>query len=224
MRPPAIKILDRRVLARDGCARARQPRGWHQRFSGGRRVNCESAPRLPAWCVRRVLDDPLQSPHLLTWREGEEVARVVRIDVNPDCPWPELRGLEVILTEIEGGRAEGGDFLRGVWQPLPRGGARDFLLICRICGRPRRHLYGWSVFGSSVSSSTWLCRRCAGLRYASEGGALWYRTRFRLFGFSLQDEQWPRPEPWNPELKKQAASPARARVPFVPAARGKRAP
>jgi hypothetical protein len=178
-----------------------QSRGWNGRFMGGLRVNCERAPRLPARCIRWVLDDPRQSPYLLTWRESDDVARTARAEKNPNPPWPELRGLEVILTEVVGGRRAGGDFLRGAWRSLPRGGARDFLLICPECQRPRRHLYGWQVFDSFVSSSRWRCRQCAGLRYASEGGALWYRSRFRLFGFRLPDERWPRPEPWDPELK-----------------------
>jgi hypothetical protein len=185
----------------------RQRRGWNGHFTGGLRVNCEAAPRLPAWCIRRVLDDPRQPPYVFAWREGEEVVRAVKIEVNPDCPWPELQGLEVVLSEVEEGRAEGGDFLSGVLRSLPRGGTRDFLLICPDCRKPRRHLYGWRVFDSHVSASGWRCRRCAGLRYASEGGALWYRSRFRLFGFSLPDEQWPRPEPWDPEMTKQASEP-----------------
>jgi len=174
------------------------------RFAGNLRVNCEKVPRLPAWAVRRVLDDPAQTPHVLIWRESEEeIAEAVRIEVNPECPWPELRGLEVIVSRLEDGRPAGGDFLHGVFRPLPRGGAREFLLVCQECQKPRRHLYAWNVWGWRLQSSPrWPCRRCAGLRYASEGGALLIRSRHWLvkaLDGALGMNREPRPGPWDPE-------------------------
>jgi hypothetical protein len=41
------------------------------------------------------------------------------------------------------------------------------------------------------------CRTCAGLRYASEGGALLIRSR-RVMGRLLGVGRSPRPEPWEP--------------------------
>ncbi len=194
-----------RARAREGYGGTAQPRRSGGRFSGGLRVNCERVPRLPAWVVRRVLDDPRQTPHVLVWRESdEEIAETVRIEVNPECPWPELQGLEVIVSRLEDGEPAGGDFLRGVFRPLPRGGAREFLLVCSECQKPRRYLYAWSVWGWRLhSSSRWPCRGCAGLRYASEGGALLIRSRHWLakaLDRALGMNREPRPWPWDPEL------------------------
>jgi hypothetical protein len=61
------------------------------------------------------------------------------------------------------------------------------LLICPYCGIPRRGLYGWELGGhytSIVTRSTWGCRKCNLLRYASEGGALLIRPRGTLPSYS----------------------------------------
>lgn len=62
---------------------------------------------------------------------------------------------------------------------LPRGNGRDLFLMCRRCARLRRKLYAWEARGpyaSSARTTDWQCRTCAGLRYASEGGALVLRS------------------------------------------------
>ena len=87
---------------------------------------------------------------------------------------------------------------------LRRYGGQDFLLACPYCGSLRRALYGWTPRGeytSSAQTSTWQCRRCAGLRYASEGGGLVHRGRgaiARLFEAALGPCRSERPEPWYP--------------------------
>jgi hypothetical protein len=90
------------------------------------------------------------------------------------------------------------------WRPMPRNGGRNLLLFCWHCGKFRRSLYGWEAGGrytSSAQSSDWQCRSCAGLRYASEGGALvhWGRgalaRMFETFAGPLRSE---RPQPWHP--------------------------
>jgi hypothetical protein len=173
--------------------RGRQARGWHEHFAGEPRVNCEGIPRLPAWAIRWILEDPRKVPYLVFWRnDSGGIADVVRVEINPNCPWPELQGLEVATS-----RPDGGCFLHGARRPLPRGGGRDFLLVCTDCHRPRRYLYAWTNWKGHVRPVRWPCRRCAGLRYASEGEALTHRSR-SLWGRLLGDWREERPGPWNP--------------------------
>jgi len=49
----------------------------------------------------------------------------------------------------------------------------------------------------AVRRANWECRKCAGLRYASEGGALLIRSRGRL-GRLFGVGRIARPEPWLP--------------------------
>jgi excisionase family DNA binding protein len=58
-----------------------------------------------------------------------------------------------------------------------------------------------AFFENAPSQSAWECRRCAGLRYSSEGGALNFRTRgasadLRALTAFLGPAR--RPEPWLP--------------------------
>jgi len=145
--------------------RERQARGWHEHFTGERRVNCEGIPRLPAWAIRWIIEDPRKVPYAIFWRNSSGgIADMVRVEINPDCPWLELQGLEVAMT-----RPDDGCFLHGVRRPLPRGGGSDFLLVCPECFKPRRYLYAWGNRMGRVIPVRWPCRSCAGLRYASEG-------------------------------------------------------
>jgi hypothetical protein len=122
---------------------------------------------------------------MIFWRNSSGgIADMVRVEINPDCPWPELQGLEVIVS-----RPDGGDFLYGVRRLLPRGGGSDFLLACTECHRPRRYLYAWSNWMGRVMRVRWPCRRCAALRYASEG----VYDPWRAAHGSYQ-----RPDTWNP--------------------------
>ncbi len=168
----------------------------------GRRVNCERVPALPAWAVGRVLDDPRKIPYLFVWKSPsdgtvQEVARVAA-EVAPD-PLPRETG----WVEIK--RADGWcSFIRTVVSPLPRNRGKARLLVCPYCQAPRRALYGWTPggrFTNSVQRTHWQCRVCAGLSYASEGGALVFRGRgaiARLFEQRFGPCRSPRPEPWEP--------------------------
>ncbi len=166
------------------------------RFAGNR-VNCEGVPALPAWAVRWCLDDPRRIPYLLIWRspwteEVQEAVRVARYIPRP--PFPPRDDL------VEVKRTDGSVcILRFVWQELPRNGGRSLLLKCHYCGIPRRALYGWEASRQThtVTRATWECRACAGLRYASEGGALLIRSRGWLGGL-LGVGRSDRPEPWFP--------------------------
>jgi len=53
-----------------------------------------------------------------------------------------------------------------------------------------------------AAKADWGCRRCNGLRYASEGGALVLRGGLisRLLGRPLADVRAPRPEEWLPYI------------------------
>jgi hypothetical protein len=67
-----------------------------------------------------------------------------------------------------------------VLRPLPRNGGMVRLLICPFCRISRRGLFAWESGGqytTSVVRSSWGCRRCYTLRYASEGAALVQRGR-----------------------------------------------
>ena len=87
-----------------------------------------------------------------------------------------------------------------IQRPLPRHGGATVLLLCNRCERPRRALYGSEAIkhASYMLRADWLCRRCANLSYASEGGALVYRSRWGvtrlLSGLRLDS----RPPCWEP--------------------------
>jgi hypothetical protein len=162
----------------------------------GRRVNCEQVPLLPGWAVAKVLEDPRKIPYSLAWkgRSSETVQETVRVTLCDE------------IGTIEISRGERSDFIRTVLRLLPRNGGSCRLLICPHCQIPRRGLYGWKPggrFTTSVVRSSWACRACNGLRYASEGGALRERGRFaRLFEATAGRRFHPeRPEPWLPHIE-----------------------
>jgi len=122
---------------------------------------------------------------------GSAAREVVRVSTYGQFPadWAEIR-------RPDGTR----DLIRTLLRPLPRNGGKARLLICPYCKIPRRGLYGWGLGGhytSSVMRSTWGCRKCNLLRYASEGGALLIRPRGTL-GFVFETGHSPRPESWLP--------------------------
>jgi hypothetical protein len=157
----------------------RAERGWHEYYDGFR-VNCESVPRLSAWIVRCVLDDPRHVPYFLFWRwmDRGEPKEVLGIRGRPTSE--EL----VELKRIDGSSVA----VHSVRRRLPHNGGSALLLNCPCCSRLCRHLYGWSVSGKRVVRSVWKCRNCAGLRYTSEGSYV----RFRWLG------GYPRTSPWDP--------------------------
>jgi hypothetical protein len=181
-----------------------------RRYDGkffGRRVNCERVPLLPAWAVRRVLCDPRRIPYLLIWKSPSdgEVKEAVRVSDLGSTPYqPEAQSIEVK-------RSDGSVVhLRVFKRPLPRNIGNYLLLACPFCCFLRRALYGWESGGQHTSSalrSLWKCRACAGLRYASEGGALVFRSRCAIL--RPLAALWPsqRPDPWHPLV---FASPADA--------------
>jgi hypothetical protein len=169
----------------------------------GRRVNCEQVPLLPTWAVGQFLDDPRDIPYLLIWTsrsEGtvQEAVRITRESSHAASSHP-LTGQWTGWIEIK--RPDGDcTYIRTARRLLPRNGANALFLVCQGCQKERRAVYGWVSGGqytTSVYRSHWQCRRCTGLRYATEGGALMFRGRGRLgraFGVMRSD----RPEPWYP--------------------------
>jgi len=169
----------------------------------GRRVNCEHVPLLPSWAVAKMLDDPRKIPYLLIWKSEHdgEIKEAVRI--APHYETPGLGGLDwtgaVEIKRHDGTR----NFIRTLLRPLPRNRGSVRLLICPYCNTGRRALYGWQPGGQYTSSSVtcpWQCRSCAGLRYASEGEALVFRSRW-AFARLIEGQfgcRSPRPESWLP--------------------------
>lgn len=169
----------------------------------GRRVNCERVPLLPAWVVGRLFDDPRNIPYLLVWTDPEDGSPrdTIRISAKIDPPVlfpPDWTDVFEIKRPIQGR-----NFIRTILRRLPRNGGEARLLGCPYCDRWCRGLYGWEPGGQyihSVEMCSWRCRRCAKLRYASEGGGLIHRHR----GASGQQFdaafgcRTDRPEPWLP--------------------------
>ena len=171
--------------------RRKQGRGNHQRFLGfWARLNCENMPVIPAWLVRRCLDDPRKIPYLLVWKDERdgEIKEAVRL----------ARFAGTFDDHVELKRTDGSStVLRIVWRTLPRNGGRALLLRCPYCDTPRRHVYGWewdsfSGWSNRVRRTDWCCRSCNRLRYSSEGGYLCGPRMFRVLG------NLPRPESWLP--------------------------
>ena len=143
-----------------------------QRIKGrffGPRVNCEQVPLLPAWDVRRVLDDPRKIPYLLFWscpQDGAIKDAVRATRVPPPACFPGVEAIELRRS------ARSVSDLHVFRRPMPRNGGCDVLLECPGCHRLKRALYGWTAGGTTTHSAflaQWQCRDCAGLRYASEG-------------------------------------------------------
>jgi hypothetical protein len=168
---------------------------WRGRFFS-LRVDCERVPLLPAAIVRRILADPDWNRYQLIWLNEwtgviEELVWVKRV-VAPFFP-----NVEAIEVERPGKSTTDLHLFR---RSLPRNGGNDLFLECPGCRTLRRALYGWSAGGATIRSvyrPQWQCRECAGLRYASEGGALLVRSRGAL-GRMLGVGRAPRPSPWLP--------------------------
>jgi hypothetical protein len=162
------------------------------------RLNCENMPVIPAWLVRRCLDDPRRISYLLVWkdeRHGGEIKEAVRVARYVEPSHSRTTDNYVELKRTDGSLT----VLSIVWRTLPRNGGRALLLVCSYCKTPRRHVYGWEWDSSSgwsnrVRSVSWRCRSCARLRYSSEGGYLRPGVMFRAFG------NLPRPESWLPDV------------------------
>jgi hypothetical protein len=148
-----------------------------------------------------MLDDTRKIPYLLIWKNHsdgtvKEAARIAPYYEAAGRGGPDWTGAFEIKRH-DGSR----DFIRTLLRTLPRNRGRVRLLIYPYCSIPRRGLYGWRPggrFTNSVQRSTWGCRKCNGLRYASEGGAL------------------PDPSPWNagPRIRNWSLTAPRALAPL----------
>ena len=174
-------------------------RGWGGRFLGPR-VNCENAPCLPAEALAWVLDDPRKLPYLLIWKE-ESSGKLIEPARVAACSEMDRERARAKCLEIK--RADGSkNWMLTIERPLPRNGGKARLIICPRCQRLRLALYPWKLNPSkprAVFISTWQCRLCAQLRYASEGGALVFRPSTELGPLIEAIEgpsRSPRPEPW----------------------------
>jgi hypothetical protein len=119
---------------------------------------CESVPRLPAWAVRAVLDDPRDVPYLLLWMNQATIKEAVRL-------WPQLPAPNWVHLKRANGTCQVIPTIRAC---LPRNGGTALLLSCTSCHRARRYLYDSSVCSQQLGPSSWKCRTCAGLRYRLE--------------------------------------------------------
>ncbi len=180
----------------------KQARGWHQHFIGSwARLNCENMPVVPAWLVRRCLDDPRKTPYLLVWKDKRdgEIMEAVRLARYVDPHDASAAQGDVELKRTDGSAT----VLRFVWRMLPRNGGRALLLVCSYCNTPRRQVYGWewdwySGWSNRVRNVGWRCRSCARLRYSSEGGHLRPGFRGNLGAMFRALGNLPRPESWLP--------------------------
>jgi len=163
----------------------------------GTRVNCEQVPLLPASLVREVLEDRYGGTCALIWQDpwDGEIKETAEIKhVPPPVCFSFVDAVEVVRPSI------GITDLHIFRKPLPRNGGYDSFLECPNCRRLRRSLYGWSAgcwTMHSASRCPWQCRECAGLSYASEGGALVVRSRGKL-GKILGVSRAVRPHSWLP--------------------------
>lgn len=183
----------------------------------GPRLNCEDVPLLPAEAVARMLNDPRQVSYLLVWKRRSDDTIREGVRVTPRHGDIEAQDGQDGTALVEVKRFDGtSNFIRTLLRPLPRnrGGVR--FLICPNCQSPRRGLYGWKPDGwlpPRVVRTTWRCRKCNGLRYASEGGALVQRGRgavARLMAMSGGFLRSDRPAPWYPHVSSSPYEAAKA--------------
>ncbi|HYL65297.1 MAG TPA: hypothetical protein VE077_21990 [Candidatus Methylomirabilis sp.] len=126
--------------------RRKQGRGLHQHFIGSwARLNCEEMPVIPAWLVRRCLDDPRRIPFLLVWKrehDGKimEVVRLARYEGDDNY---------VVIKRTDGDYT----VLRIVWRTLPRNGGRALLPHCFLCNTPSLLWLGMGQFFGVVKQS-----------------------------------------------------------------------
>jgi hypothetical protein len=154
---------------------SRRARDGDGRFRGARR-NLDAVPRLPAKAISTFLADPRGIPYVALWTDQEDgrIARVSRLERGEWSEADEQRPGMVQLRDVDG---DAGIGLVRVAMPRRDGQSHGerLLLTCFDCERARQHLYAASIDGGC----DWLCRRCSGLRYASEGlyvGAKWWRA------------------------------------------------
>ena len=60
--------------------RRKQRHGSHGHFLGfWARLNCENMPVIPAWLVRRNLEDPRRIPYLLVWKDDRHDGKIMEV-------------------------------------------------------------------------------------------------------------------------------------------------
>ena len=143
----------------------KSPKGRKNGRFDGYRMNCEYVPCLPARVVSQCLSDPRRVPYLLIWR-GRWSAKLMEV-ARLASPYPTQDWFKIGWVEVK--RADGSKVSIRLTQV-----AYKSMLICNSCQKPRCALYGWEINKGvhNVSPAGWPCRVCAGLSYASEGGAL----------------------------------------------------
>jgi len=155
---------------------------------------------LPAWAAQWMWEDPRRIPYLLAWkhrrqRTWSDAVRITRL--RPKTHLPEADAVEI--TRTDGSIVP----IYLAWPSQPKGG-RILLLKCWRCQKPCRALYGWKIGDDGryykAVLGDWQCRRCAELRYSSEGGALVIRGGImsRILRHSLPNYSPPRPDNWLP--------------------------
>lgn len=163
----------------------------------------EDVPRLPARLVRLAVEDPLRRPYLLTWKHDGQAVMVegavadrVRVALAQWSPAPYPSGPFVDVRRESEERAPS-LYVSTMYRALPRGLGRELLLVCWTCDSPRRFLFGWEKTPRGYRRSSWRCRRCAGLRFTSEGR---WETRFarHLRQSGMEDDER---VPWDPYFR-----------------------
>jgi hypothetical protein len=178
-------------------------RARNGRFAGAR-LNCEFVPCLPANVVGDYLADPRQSPHFLVWNDRAasidpltnqlEWCPVQAVRIGPPV-YPQLNAegeVWIGIKQWDGQQRE----LQIAYSGLPRHGGRTVLIVCFRCAIPRRAVYG--SLGRLSRSADWVCRKCAGLTYASEGGAQIFRSQHKISHALSGSRVFPKPQMWWP--------------------------
>lgn len=179
--------------------RERIRRGTDGRYLGYR-LNCEEVPVLPAWAVRRFLDDPRKIPYLLVWKSFRDctVREAVRLSREASRVAPFDWAGRIAVTRTDGTCT----YICPIERPLPQNNGEDQLLLCPTCYTPRRALYGAKVGNDGrfyiARRANWECRTCCTLRYSSEGGALIVRSRCTMLRPLSGLFSGPRPRQWFP--------------------------
>jgi hypothetical protein len=167
---------------------------------------------LPASAVRRVWDDPRGITYLLVWkgRQDGKIKEAVRVFIHRwpgpgEAPHAEIKRTDGRNVDI---------YFTWQWKAHER---NSLLLRCWSCQKPSRALYGARVGTEgryyAVRQADWQCRRCAGLRYSSEGGRLVVRSRGNFIlrieaqhGVTHGSLRWPRPPSWHPYIFSEPAN------------------
>ena len=96
-----------------------------------------------------MLDDPRHVPYLMVWKDqrSDEVIEAVRV-----CAYSRADSLDW-TGWVEVKRTDGSHVLvRTIERPLPRNGGKARFVVCPLCQKPRRALYGWRVNRTRTNS------------------------------------------------------------------------